>query len=43
MKRSMRSWRQQMTETEFKNRTAFTVDNSGSLEHTKEQIREEDA
>lgn len=30
----------QMTETEFKNRTAFTVDNSGSLEQTKEQIRE---
>lgn len=30
----------QMTEEEFKSRTAFTVDNSGSPEQTKEQIRE---
>lgn len=30
----------QMTEEEFRSRTAFTVDNSGSLEHTKQQIRE---
>ena len=30
----------QMKEEEFKSRTAFTVDNSGSPEQTKEQIRE---
>lgn len=30
----------QMTETAFRRRAAFTVDNSGSLEQTKEQIRE---
>ena len=30
----------QMTEEEFKSRTVFTVDNSGSPEQTKEQIRE---
>lgn len=31
---------QQMTEEEFRRRTSFTVDNSGSLQNTEQQIRE---
>ena len=31
---------EQMTEEEFRSRTSFTIDNSGSPEKTEQQIRE---